>query len=48
MLDAMDTLFIGMFCGAVVGYVGGFFAARAIYRAPHWPHLAAASAPSDE
>lgn len=38
MLDPETTLFIGAFCGLIVGYVLGFFMAHTIYRSPTWPH----------
>lgn len=36
-LEALDTLFVGAFCGLIVGYAAGFFVARGIYRPPLWP-----------
>lgn len=38
MMTPETTLLIGGFCGVFIGYALGFLIARAIYRAPTWPH----------
>lgn len=38
MLDPLDTLIIGIFCGFLVGYPVGFLVSRMIYRSAKWPH----------
>ena len=37
MLEPETTLFIGLFCGLIIGYAGGFFVAMKMYRSPTWP-----------